>query len=83
MGTEKQLKPCPFCGSMPEIIMCDLVAFDNLQFGVTWMVTCRACHTKKVTTAKYRLAFDETAHLLRDGKMAVIEVWNRRSEDGK
>ena len=76
-----ELKPCPFCGSVPEIMMCDLVAFDNLQFGVTWIVNCRVCHTKKVTTAKYKLDFDEIAHLLRDGKRAVIEAWNRRAED--
>ena len=78
-----ELKPCPFCGEIPELIMIDLTSTEAMRFTVMWVVNCNSCHTKKHSLAIYRFTGGETVDVLQDGKSNVIELWNRRAKDGK
>lgn len=54
----KNLKPCPFCGEMPEC---------KSRGGYTWIVCSCGIETKKYNN-------------LDTGR--VVEMWNRRCDDG-
>ena len=76
-----ELKPCPFCGTKPEI------GFDSLRITpedfitCTWFVRCAQCGTKKTEYAKYRLNKAGSFEIYSsqyDGREKVKAVWNRR-----
>ena len=82
-----ELKPCPFCGGQPKLFCSGLTAttggFKNEpRISVDWTVKCQRCFTKKEDVSLYSFEFDETIDIKRDGKRNVIELWNRRAEDG-
>lgn len=76
-----ELKPCPFCGTNPEI------GFDSLRINpeefitCTWFVRCPQCGVKKTEYAKYRLKIAGSFEIYSDeydGRENVKADWNRR-----
>lgn len=67
--SDKELKPCPFCGSTELYISppCnDPPDYDILLNS--YQVVCRYCHCCGSSTGEYE---------------DVIELWNRRANDGR
>ena len=77
----EDLKPCPFCGTKPEIGFNDLRINTEGFITCTWFVRCIQCGTKKTEYAKYRLKTDGSFEIYSDeydGRENVKAVWNRR-----
>ena len=61
-----ELKPCPFCGSQPSII---LFAKENSSWHV-YQVMCFSCNVKPKIFGRSLT------------KARAIEAWNRRTNNG-
>lgn len=69
MSTSRdELKPCPFCGSAPEL-------HKDKMLGDAWL----GCMNKECTVAPYIEAPDLAE---RGGEASAREAWNRRAIDG-
>lgn len=83
---DKELKPCPFCGSTKLKI--DQKTSSNTKYNpekkkfeklVVVTVRCNKCHTRGPTTSMYAGWYDRPTEVLED---KAIEAWNRRASDG-
>lgn len=64
------LKPCPFCGNTD-------VLFRNVEYEPSlWLIECRVCRSEFTVERQWR------GRRLMSNRESVIEVWNRRHEDG-
>lgn len=64
-ATDIKLKPCPFCGAIPDYKPSDI--FANGELGIV-SISCPNC---RVYIARYGL----------NGDVKVIEAWNNRPEE--
>ena len=76
-----ELKPCPFCGAMPQVGV-DFYESHGTEIKLAATVECTGCGIRKCAI------FDAT-HLVgyvpfsdyESAFMNVIEAWNRRASD--
>lgn len=74
-----ELKPCPFCGVQPELILEDnLRYYKGLNISTCWIIKCPKCKTKKEAVSLYEFTIEEQFITKDDGRSKVIESWNRR-----
>lgn len=62
---EPELKPCPFCGGMAEIMITSKNKIEIRRKGTAYLVRCKICR------ASSGAEFD---------KDKAVERWNRRTE---
>ena len=66
IGQNAVLKPCPFCGGIPDLIDCP----ESFNAGAV-LVECQSCHASGPVVFGVK----------DDPKPHAIEVWNRRTHD--
>ena len=80
-----ELKPCPFCGGTPELILESI----KLEFGHTCfkvLVRCPECETNKFGTgfSKYRIGVDmpieDLFNTVNQATESAEARWNGRAE---
>lgn len=71
--SEKELKPCPFCGGEVDYIHTD---HETLIFR-THQFSCKRCHANVFLEAEghYKTATET--------EIEAIDTWNRRADNGK
>jgi len=74
----KELKPCPFCGSIEIQIHCKRrigkpIEINGMKY---WRVECLDCECRT------RHCFDDDAGIsgYKDGKELAVSIWNTRKE---
>lgn len=78
MSDEPKLKPCPFCGSLPQTHV-EVTSMGGENDKVSFSVVCKECGTnKKVTlyTSVYKTFAD-----VQEAIDLVTEIWNKRMTD--
>ena len=63
---EPELKPCPFCGGMAEILITFRKRIEEQKMGRAHLVRCKICRASSVA----EFDVDKT-----------VERWNRRVSD--
>lgn len=64
--SDAELKPCPFCGGMAEILITSKNRIEEQKRGRAHLVRCKICRASSVAE------FDEDK---------TVERWNRRIAD--
>ena len=90
MGNKQQIRPCPFCGSMPKI---DTSIWKCVESQCEPMmiieqrvkIECKNCFLKKdiVATSYADLYLEEKAYRFvakRSARNAIEKLWNERVE---
>ena len=77
-----EIKPCPFCGRKPRIDYTDIQILNvyGADIRCTWRVECPDC-SKKTLMTDYRLTETGEFEIVKGGLAALIEAWNRRTEN--
>ena len=83
----EKLKPCPFCGHLPNIEHEKVEPCRNPENGdliTRWKVKCSWCGTEKNGgITEYRFCNDETLKIVNpttDGRKEAIKKWNERAQ---
>ena len=75
---ELKLKPCPFCGNLPQTHV-EVTGMGGGFDQISFSIVCEKCGTnKKVTlyTSEYKTFAD-----VQESIDLVTEIWNRRMAD--
>ena len=75
---EPKLKPCPFCGSLPQTRV-EISSMGGGSDRINFSVVCDKCGTRKNVTL-YTSESKTFADVQEAMKMAT-EIWNRRMAD--
>lgn len=89
-----KLKPCPFCGhsailkhdGLRKIENRNRPAFCVGEYVTTWKVECSYCGiSRSARSTSYIFTDDGFLQVVdgSDGRIEVIDNWNRRCDDGK
>jgi Lar family restriction alleviation protein len=82
---EKDMKPCPFCGSASTRVQHkDIGYIGQNGYGAKLIkyqsyVMCNKCYSKgEPTTIKYIIGIEQSRNDLKENDNKAIELWNRR-----
>lgn len=73
------LKPCPFCGKMPEMQLW-ATGHCHSEFTASYKIVCRLCDISFADTIRVEISDGEPV-VTDDGYHRLIERWNRRWEE--
>lgn len=72
-----ELKPCPFCGSKPNISKSGVFHSSN-EFGVEYAISCPDCHICFKGFSKFTVDNVGRVKTNRDGYKTIVDKWNTR-----
>ena len=75
---ELKLKPCPFCGSLPQTNI-EIASMGGGSDRINFSVVCGKCGTNK-TVALYTKEY-KTFTDVQESILLVTEMWNKRVTD--
>lgn len=79
--SEVVLKPCPFCGEVPEVERIASGYRGNADAATaTFRVQCERCGIKFERKTEAAIDDDGKVKVLFDGHNEVIRLWNMRSK---
>jgi len=76
----EELKPCPFCGHIPETKV-EVTYYGGGESHIDFSIRCTECGTSKTIRLKERgdcRFFDVDR-----AESEAVAAWNRREEDGR
>lgn len=79
---EKELKPCPFCGNVPEIVLKSYghQAEGFKQSHMIWCPKC-GCTFNRYFDSVFNRNIDGEFIIKEDGLKKAINAWNRRTKE--
>lgn len=75
--SERELKPCPFCGRSANIKEYE-TAYSNRQLQTTYRIGCESCGVYFKKTTRLKIEEGEPV-IIEDGYQGAINAWNRRT----
>lgn len=79
--SEVVLKPCPFCGEVPEVARVASGYRGNADAATaTFQVQCECCGIKFERQTEVAIDDDGKVNVLFDGYGEVIRLWNTRAK---
>jgi len=79
--SEVVLKPCPFCGEVPEVERVASGYRGNADAATaTFQVRCECCGIKFERQTEVAIDDDGKVNVLFDGYGEVIRLWNTRAK---
>lgn len=80
--SEVVLKPCPFCGDVPEVTRVASGYRDNAAAATAkFQVRCKWCGIKFERETEVAIDNDGEVKVLFDGRGEVIKLWNTRAKE--
>lgn len=80
----EKLKPCPFCGGIPELTH-RTSKHLGAEIEIEWSIRCPFCFCQRVRIGRYNVGNDGKLYLAEvnvgDARNEVIKAWNRRAKD--
>ena len=80
----EKLKPCPFCGRIPELTHRTSKPL-GAEIEIEWSIRCPFCFCQRVRIGRYNVGNDGKLYLaevnVADARSEVIKAWNRRAND--
>lgn len=75
-----ELKPCPFCGSRPNISKASHIRRES-GFGVEFTISCPTCHIHFRANSEFEVNNKGQVKTVKDGYKTIIDKWNTRYEE--
>ena len=80
----EKLKPCPFCGGIPELTHRTSKTL-GAEIEIEWSIRCPFCLCLRARIGHYNVGNDGKLYLaevnVSDARSEVIKAWNRRAND--
>ncbi len=77
---DRELKPCPFCGGKANIVQTS-TGYSVGEFSASFEIGCAECRIRFRGTS-YFVIKNGTPIVSIDGYNEIINLWNRRANDG-
>lgn len=78
MSDELKLKPCPFCGSLPQTRV-EIASMGGGSDRIDFSIVCDKCGTQK--GVRLYTTEGKTFADVQESMEMVTEIWNRRMTD--
>ena len=77
---EIKLKPCPFCGQ-PVEYQDFAPGYSTGEFYISHKISCKNCGIVRVEQSKFTVNFGVLVYT-RNGFDTLVNMWNRRADNG-